>query len=86
MTNTNKEKLLSLLSQSHIGDSCFEKKYGFTIDIGEVTENNLEEKNNEYQTQFYKQLVKKLDEEELSDSFFYDLLFNSPSVPAAAFN
>ncbi len=25
MTNTNKEKIMSLIAQAHIGDSCFEK-------------------------------------------------------------
>ncbi|MBQ3640654.1 hypothetical protein II906_01795 [bacterium] len=33
MTNTNKEKILSLIAQAHIGDSCFEKKYGFKINV-----------------------------------------------------
>ncbi|MBQ9206123.1 MAG: hypothetical protein IJ158_05360 [Treponema sp.] len=82
MTNTNKEKIMSLIAQAHIGDSCFEKKYGFKINVGDVTEENLDEKNREYQAQFLAELEKKLDEENLPDSFFYDLLFSTPSIPA----
>lgn len=81
MTNRNKEKILSLISQSHIGDTMFEKKYGFKIDVGEVTEENLDEKNRLYQEQFYRQLEKKLEEDNLPEQFFYDLLFNAPSIP-----
>lgn len=80
MTNTNKEKIMSLIAWAHIGDSCFEKKYGFKINVGDVTEENLSEKNREYQTQFLAELEKKLDEENLPDSFFYDLLFHTPSI------
>lgn len=80
MTNNNKEKILSLLAQAHIADSCFEKKYGFKVNVGEVTEENLEEKNKEYQEQFQSQLEEKLKEDQ-SLAFFYDLLFNAPSIP-----
>ena len=40
MTTTNKEKIMSLIAQTHIGYSCFEKKYGFKINVGDVTEEN----------------------------------------------
>ena len=80
MTNNNQEKILSLLAQAHIADSCFEKKYGFKINIGEVTEENLEEKNKEYQEQLKNQLEEKMNEDQ-SLAFFYDLLFNAPSIP-----
>ena len=69
------------MHRPHIGDSYFEKKYGFKINVGDVTEENLSEKNREYQTQFLAELEKKLDEENLPDSFFYDLLFFAPSIP-----
>ena len=81
MTNKNEKKLLAKLARAHFGDSAFEKKYGLTIVTDTDYENNLEKINEQYQKQFCEQVSKKLDEEDLPESFFYDLLFNGVSIP-----
>lgn len=84
MTKENEKKLLETLALSHLGDSKFAKKYGLNItvqDYEEVNEQNLDELNRSYQEQFILQIDKLLDEQEMTDEFFKDLVYRGCSLP-----
>ncbi len=89
MTKENEFKLLKIIAQSHLGDSRFEKKWGIKISSErkvsdeevEIIEAELEQMNKTYEQEFINCISKKLEEENISEEFYFDLVYGGCSIP-----